>query len=1180
MSNASFFDEIKTRVDLVKYLTDVLNLDLVSDGPGRMAACCPFHEELTPSFKVEESRDGGWKRWKCWGACNESGTVLDAVMRNEGMEDVFEAARWLNDYYDLNLEANDEGWKRFRQNVDENRAEMAAHQEEMAKSESREGKRARSYLHKRGFSDETIEHFGLAVDAQRHRLTIPLFDKARQPVSIARRSLFDAWPCATCKREVKAKDVRRRQHQHKSLVEKGEAPDFDWKSCPYEDCQAPDKEAKISFLARQDPKYLLLKDFEKSKFLYHQYWARQPLIDRKQVDEIRGVFVVEGYADVWAAWQSGHLSAVSYNGALMSADQADKITTMAVEANKPVVLVPDTDTTGRLNVENNYRILRDANPNVIIQVVHGVEALKYQGKDGAELSCKDLGDVLEHHGAERVFELLIESRWPAEEWLIREIVGRKNAKTGEPFHLRSRQMQLIRGILSEVNDQIALDHVVPYLAHEWNIRPEDARGWFYSSLSASDVISAQHLIKDMWQAEYEALKFMIDENVVPFGYEEIDGCLPGGGARKGWLVMHLGKSGSGKALAATEPVLTPTGWVEIGQLRVGDQVIDPATGRPTHVTGVFPQGQRQLYRATFSDKTSVECDGEHLWQVELPLNHEQKVRTTLEIKAGMVPGTPERNPWIPLTAPVELGTGERLPTDPWLVGALLGSGSLVRPAETWFVPRSYLFASAANRLKLLQGLLDTDGFIGRGDADDPGTVVEFAAASKQLAEDLLFLVRSLGGVAEVERGYARSGDQEETRGIGPNRYCVRLALPAGISPFTLEAKAAMYSRQKLTRKRFVSIEPTRMAEAVCIKVAAPSELFITRDFTVTHNTMLSTALLANQAIHGVRAIIFSLEQKAGSLWERMACQVLDKTHDEVHELMQELWDRIEPELAGETPDIEKILAAGCPELAEVNELHKNLYIVDNVPSDSEQAVEMTPGKIQSIIREINMTKFESGPADVVYIDHLGILAVPEYAPNDVKSNDMAAPGFIMQELFKVCKATNVLMNVLQQLPKEVKPGIAPDYDSGRGGSKQTDYCDLIFTIWRPEMQIDLEDSEREILRGEYRLRLAKNRHGPNRTAHLYFDQDSLRIIPAANIPMPVSGLPGHKAETTEDPGAEMLIDASSTVAALDENEEPFRDSRALEEALGLVEDDGISADAGSEIISVQADPAALQTFDS
>ena len=78
---------------------------------------------------------------------------------------------------------------------------------------------------------------------------------------------------------------------------------------------------------------------------------------------------------------------------------------------------------------------------------------------------------------------------------------------------------------------------------------------------------------------------------------------------------YLGdEMGLGKCQGVDTPVLTPTGWVRIGDIRVGDYVIS-VDGTPTEVTGVFPQGVRPMYRVTFSDGASTTCDLEHLWEV-------------------------------------------------------------------------------------------------------------------------------------------------------------------------------------------------------------------------------------------------------------------------------------------------------------------------------------------------------------------------------------------------------------------------------------------------------------------------------------------------------------------------------------------------------------------------------------
>jgi len=77
----------------------------------------------------------------------------------------------------------------------------------------------------------------------------------------------------------------------------------------------------------------------------------------------------------------------------------------------------------------------------------------------------------------------------------------------------------------------------------------------------------------------------------------------------------------------------------------------------------------------------------------------------------------------------------------------------------------------------------------------------------------------------------------------------------------------------------------------------------------------------------------------------------------------------------------------------------------------------------------------------------------------------------------------------------VKQGVPFSYDSGRGGSRQTDACDYIFCIWRPDKNDDLSEDERISKAGEYKLALGKNRYGASTLEHCYFDESCLRIVP-------------------------------------------------------------------------------------
>src|SRR3990167_870560 len=72
-----------------------------------------------------------------------------------------------------------------------------------------------------------------------------------------------------------------------------------------------------------------------------------------------------------------------------------------------------------------------------------------------------------------------------------------------------------------------------------------------------------------------------------------------------WEVcLLIAGRGFGKAARYGTPVPTPSGWTSIEDLQVGSAVFDENGNRCT-VTGVFPQGEKELLRVNFSDSTSV-----------------------------------------------------------------------------------------------------------------------------------------------------------------------------------------------------------------------------------------------------------------------------------------------------------------------------------------------------------------------------------------------------------------------------------------------------------------------------------------------------------------------------------------------------------------------------------------------
>lgn len=100
---------------------------------------------------------------------------------------------------------------------------------------------------------------------------------------------------------------------------------------------------------------------------------------------------------------------------------------------------------------------------------------------------------------------------------------------------------------------------------------------------------------------------------IPTGISKLDDCL-GGGLDKGKVGLIMGPTSFGKVQAFDSQIVTPDGFKNMGDIRVGDKVIG-RDGKPHNVIGVFPHKNWQFYRVTFSDGVSCECGKEHLWAV-------------------------------------------------------------------------------------------------------------------------------------------------------------------------------------------------------------------------------------------------------------------------------------------------------------------------------------------------------------------------------------------------------------------------------------------------------------------------------------------------------------------------------------------------------------------------------------
>ncbi|WP_425423788.1 PhoH family protein [Spirillospora albida] len=372
----------------------------------------------------------------------------------------------------------------------------------------------------------------------------------------------------------------------------------------------------------------------------------------------------------------------------------------------------------------------------------------------------------------------------------------------------------------------------------------------------------------------------------------------------------------GRAQPVTTKVLTPGGFRPIGELAVGDLVVG-SNGEPTLVLGVYPQGEKEIFRLTAQDGASTLCTADHLWSVRTRADRRRnKPHRVLETREmiGNLRAAHARRYELPLLAEPVCFPARDVPMDGYALGLLLGDGCLTGSttpsfstndpelaealgeslagirvrhlkgpdytlnriaepgqvittqnpvtgvlrelglfgarSETKFVPEEYLYNSADVRLAVLQGLLDSDG--GPVVQDSRTCRIQYVTTSPRLRDDMLFLVRSLGGVGycRVRSAQGRVPGRARGRAVRHRHdaFCIDLRLPPNLAPFRLQRKVEKYNAAGGRPMRFIdSIEPEGTAEAVCIQVAAADSLYVTEDFLLTHNTLNDSFIILDEA---------------------------------------------------------------------------------------------------------------------------------------------------------------------------------------------------------------------------------------------------------------------------------------------------------------------------------------------
>ena len=372
------------------------------------------------------------------------------------------------------------------------------------------------------------------------------------------------------------------------------------------------------------------------------------------------------------------------------------------------------------------------------------------------------------------------------------------------------------------------------------------------------------------------------------------------------IIFCTGHAGTGKALINGTPVLTINGWKPIETLTT-DDLVASKNGQFYKINGVYPQGEKEVYRVTFSDRTFIDCCEEHLWTYQTRSERGRKRgaeknnffphTTTLRELVGtysLKDGSGAANIFIPMCEPIQFTEQEHI-ISPYLLGALLGDGgwtsdnisftnidqdildristelkslrlflkhnkdcnyyirridnscsSILRKelnrlnlnktnSETKFIPNEYLFDSVHNRLELLKGIIDTDGYC-------EGSSYDICLKSQQLILDIKFIAESLGMTATYsEKRSICSNSSSGSKDCGLV-YRLHIKTTETIQKIhsSIRRENQWRKPQSWARRDIEKVELLNIKRPMtCISIDSPDHLFITKNCIVTHNTFCS-----------------------------------------------------------------------------------------------------------------------------------------------------------------------------------------------------------------------------------------------------------------------------------------------------------------------------------------------------
>jgi DNA primase len=321
----NFIDDLISRSDIV----EVINARVPLKRKGKeYTACCPFHNEKTPSFTVSENK----QFYYCFG-CHAKGNVIGFLMDYEHLSYV-DAIESLAADQHLDVPHEDNGRSNQQKQDKQPLYDILKQASELYQQQLKTSERAVDYLKQRGLSGEIARQFKIGYAPDGWDFLISHLGKSTDNLtSLSKTGLI------VNKDNNKTYDRFRDRIIFPITDQRGRIIGFGGR-----------------ILDKGEPKYLNSPEnavFHKGYELYGLYETKQVL---RQIDRI---IVVEGYMDVVALAQSGINYAVASLGTATTTEQIQK----TFRTTHEIVFCYDGDNAGKKAawraLENTLTVIRD-----------------------------------------------------------------------------------------------------------------------------------------------------------------------------------------------------------------------------------------------------------------------------------------------------------------------------------------------------------------------------------------------------------------------------------------------------------------------------------------------------------------------------------------------------------------------------------------------------------------------------------------------------------------------------------------------------------------------------------------------------------------------------------------------------------------------------------------------------